>query len=373
MTTLTKKPKLVIEYVNPKSIKIDENNSNYMSEKQKTGLSHSLDTEGLLKPLIIDQNTKLVDGQHRLEQVLKKQWNEVACYRITVKSKAHRIQLQLIANRMHGKDDLKQLATNYNLLLENHVLDETALLLSKSRDEMHLLIEKKLDIVLDKLPIQNPKEYKPKSKLGQIYQLGDHRLMCGDSFNQSHVTKLLNGKTPSLLFTDPPYDKKEYGYIDYFISISEIEIFVICDDKQHRDLIQLHGNLLIENHLLLYNPLVNYGNQAMLDHRMIMHLRAGKSKFQNHKDFFCTTHKTILNRQSTVKHTKELRLPKDFITHYSIENDIIVDLFAGSGSTLFAAQLTKRICYAMENDPVVVDFILSEWNKKYSEEPKLIT
>jgi len=362
----------IIEQVETSKIKLDEANPNKMTEKQKTGLSQSLDIHGLLKPLIIDQNNMLIDGHQRLEQILKKQWKTIPCHRIKIKNISERKQIQLITNRMHGKDDLLLLAKNYDILLNNKKLDQTALILDRPKEEMELLIEKQLEKIIDKLPLKEPKSITPNSKLGQIYQLANHRIMVGDANNPEHVKKLLNNKLPNLLFTDPPYDLNQYEYLDYLINTAEIEIFVIHDDKGHRDIINQYGEYLVENHIITFNSPINYGNQAMMDHRMLIHLRKGKSKFQNLKDAFGTTHRTILNRTGIVKHAKDLRIPKDFITHYSTEGDLILDLFAGSGTTLFAAQLTNRICYSMEIDPLLVDEIIKDWNRKYDIEPKLI-
>lgn len=365
-------PKFKLEWIDPKSIIVEEGNSNVMNPKLKTGLIESIRKDGLLKPLLVDSENILVDGQHRLESLVELKWLKIPIIRSHTQNFVERKQLQLLANRLHGQDNPELLAKTYDLLLDNDKLNETALLLDKNPEGMHLLIEKELDKTIDTLPIQPKAEPISKSKLGQMYQLGQHMLLIGDALDPENIKLLLGDSKPNLLLTDPPYNLKKYSYMDYFIALEQIEIFIMNNDKGHRDILKLCGNHLIDNHIAHFHSLINYGNQALNTHRMIAHLRKGKAQFNNLKDGYGTDHEIILNRTGKVKHAKDLKLFKDFIVHFSKENQIIVDLFGGSAAVLFAAELTNRICYTMELDPVTADYILNEWKKKTGIEPILI-
>ena len=361
--------KYKIEWVEAFSLKKEKDNANEMTQRLRQSLRKSIVDDGLQNPLLIEQNNIIINGNHRYDELVELGWKKIPCVRIKVKNLAERKRLQIESNHLHGKDNLKTLAKNYDLLLQNNTLNDHSLLLNKPVDGMHLLIEKYQEKTIEKSPQLPDEELKIETKAGQLFQLGEHRVLCGDSLNTDDVKKLLENKKPVMLFTDPPYDLKEYGYLDDFFAYDTLELFVMNADKGHRDLIKLFGDYIIENHIIRFNSPVGYANQPMISHRILAHFRKGKSKFKNLKDAFGTVHDAILNRTGFVKHEKPIKLPKDFIVHYTEENDLILDLFAGSGSTLFAAQETKRICYTIEKEPENVDYILKQWYRKTGKKP----
>ena len=99
----------------------------------------------------------------------------------------------------------------------------------------------------------------------------------------------------------------------------------------------------------------------MISHRIINHYRKGKSNFQNLYDAFGTVHDFVLNRQGFVKREKPLEVLRRFIVHYTKPDEVILDLFGGSGSTLMAAEVSQRYCYTIEKDPRIVDHILKRF------------
>lgn len=362
----------VIEWVDSNKLKKEKDNANEMTDRQKQSLRKSIVENGLHNPLLIEQNNIIINGNHRYDELLGLKWSKMPCIRIKVKNFAERKKLQLEANHLHGKDNLKVLAKNYDVLLQDGRLNDHSLLLNRPIEGMHLLIEKYCEKTIEKAPVLPEEELKIESKSGQLFQLGEHKILCGDSLNPNDVKKLLQDKKPVMLFTDPPYDLKEYGYLDALFAYDQLEIFVMNADKGHRDILKLFGEYLVENHIITFNSPVGYANQPMISHRIMAHFRKGKSKFKNLKDAFGTVHDAILTRTGFVKHEKPLKLPKDFIVHYTEENELILDLFAGSGSTLFAAHETKRICYTIEKEPKNVDYILKQWYKKTGEKPNLV-
>lgn len=87
-------------------------------------------------------------------------------------------------------------------------------------------IKGKQEIIEDNIP----EEVEPICKLGDLYQLGNHRLLCGDATNLDDVQKLVDNNKIDLVFTDPPYDFEDFSYFNHLKNISN-EIFVMCSDK----------------------------------------------------------------------------------------------------------------------------------------------
>jgi site-specific DNA-methyltransferase (adenine-specific) len=218
---------------------------------------------------------------------------------------------------------------------------------------------------IDEKPDENTIPEPPKvakAKLGDVYQLGNHRLMCGDSTNETHIRKLLGDKEPSLVFTDPPYDMEEYDYLTpLFESQKDIEVLILNGDKGTVQLLDRYSKYFVGFYIITFNSPVRFSNQPMISHRLITHYRKGKSKFRNLRDAFGTVQEIVLFKSGLTRHEKPLELSKKFIVHYSKEDDIILDLFGSSGSTLISSEYLGRTCLMMEIEPPLIDLIIERW------------
>lgn len=226
---------------------------------------------------------------------------------------------------------------------------------------------------------------KPTSKEGDIWQLGEHRLMCGDSRKKEDVERLMDGKKADMIFTDPPYGidysggrtqivrNKEYGKIrgDKEPDVSQfVEAIVRNDYKQDCYVCMSPINLKPMFKIIdKYEGIIVWKKQTPgLGYQFIRRYcefifffsKRNKLKFDKSEfDFWeiNTDDKTEYQHGNQ----KPIALPHRAISFSSKEYDLVCDWFGGAGSTLIACEQLKRICYMMEIDPVYIDVIIERW------------
>lgn len=249
------------------------------------------------------------------------------------------------------------------------------------------------------------------TKRGDIWQLGDHRLLCGDSVTDD-VTALFKGKV-RLIATDPPYGvayvenkahfKKDDG--DTQISVDrKIEGDQLQTPQEYAEFSEKWLNK-ISPHLEDYNAVYIFNADLMINalregflkagyyysqtliwiknsvvvgrkdylpqHELILYGWFGKHKFERSKD------KTVINypkpsRSKLHPTMKPVGLMRRIILNGSSIGDAVYDPFSGSGSTLIACEHTKRKCYGVEVDPVYCDTIIKRWEKLTGKKAELV-
>ena len=184
------------------------NNSRTHSEEQINQIVASINEFGFTNPLLIDEKDNIIAGHGRLLASKKLKMEEVPCIVLSGLTEAQKKAYIIADNKMAlnaGWDEellklelenLKEL--DFDLELTGFNVDELDDILGNNEEET--------EIVEDEVP-EVPEE--PKAKLGDIYQLGNHRLMCGDSTKIEDVEKLMNGNKADMVFTDPPYGMKK--------------------------------------------------------------------------------------------------------------------------------------------------------------------
>ena len=242
----------------------------------------------------------------------------------------------------------------------------------------------------------------PITKRGDIYLLGRHRLMCGDSTIKEDVEKLMDGKKADMVFTDPPYGVDYEGRTKDKLKIK--------NDNLEED--QLSG--LVKNafdnaehvsregaywyatvppgplHLIFASYWKDRGilRQILVWVKDSMVLGHSEYHYQHEPILFGwipgKRHKISDRTRTTVWEfdrpkaskihptMKPIPLVSNAINDGSIKNEIILDLFLGSGSTLIACEQTNRICYGMEIDPVYCDVIVKRWEEYTGKKAELL-
>ena len=242
----------------------------------------------------------------------------------------------------------------------------------------------------------------PVSKVGDIWLLGEHRVMCGDSTNGGDVALLMNGEKADMVFTDPPYGVDIKGKFtgtilnDNLQGDEFINFLTSCFENLNQ---YNNGNLYIsyeiKNQTLFEKALENCGfkfdeiiiwnkdsasfyskNKYNRKYEPIFFIENGKelkcepdvnvwdfaksssfaSRDENNKRFnekgnFLVAHPT----------TKPIGLISKALNNSTSLNNLTLDLFLGSGSTLIASEKKGRKCYGMELDPKYVDVIIKRW------------
>lgn len=245
----------------------------------------------------------------------------------------------------------------------------------------------------DDFEIEPPKE--PKAKLGDIYQLGRHRLMCGDSTNVEDVEKLMNGNVADMLFTDPPYGynyqsnmrtktekfdvlKNDDKILDFMGIVKKYVsgfVFVCTTWKVLNKWLPLFTEYYDLTNMIIWNKggggIGDLTHTFSTDYEIILCSNNGKPlvgkrigsvwdiKKDNASEYVHATQKPVELAAQAIKST-------------TVKNDNILDVFGGSGSTLLACEQLGRICCTMELDPCYVDVIIQRWEEFTGGEAKLI-
>ena len=227
---------------------------------------------------------------------------------------------------------------------------------------------------------------KPKTKLGDIYQLGRHRLMCGDSTDEATVNRLMNGAKADMVFTDPPYGmdldtdytkmgdggKKHDKVIadnQQFNAQQILKMFDYCKEvflwgadyyietlnRQYPDL----GSWVI------WDKYSDSERKGLLDGRFGSSFETCWSKTKHKREIarvLVTTNYTARGDETRIHPTqKPVALALWFFERWAKDGTNIVDLFLGSGSTLIACEQANKNCYGMELDPKYCDVIVTRW------------
>jgi DNA modification methylase len=253
-----------------------------------------------------------------------------------------------------------------------------------------------------------PDEVKPRAQLGQIWQLGNHRLMCGDSTSLSDVERLMKGEKAEMLFTDPPYGDN-HAAMDFDPTQAKLGKSVVT--KKHK--------IASDENLDFLGPALNSASTALADSatkivffkwKKWIEVREASEVFGepsacivwDRDDIaaaimrFNPCHEFAFHWGSqTDKHSKSnlrnvWRCQKEYenkalhptvkpieILAPAIEvctdaGDLILDLFGGSGSTLIACEKTNRKCFMMELDPHYCDVIVTRWEQFTGQKAKLL-
>ena len=275
----------------------------------------------------------------------------------------------------------------------------------------------------DNFEIEPPEE--PKAKKGDIYQLGNHRLMCGDSTSIDDVEKLMNGVKADMLLTDPPYnvnyegsagkimnDKMDNDSFRQFLRDAFTTADVVMNDgavfyiwhadsegynfrgacfdvgwKVRQCLIWVKNSLVLgrQDYQWKHEPCLygwkdgtHYWNGGRKERTTITSFDIFELRDKNKEELlmfieeYCCDNEdcetTIIyekrpNKNAEHPTMKPVKLLARAINNSSKNNDNVLDVFGGSGSTLIACEQLGRNCYMMELDPKFVDVIIERWEK----------
>ena len=254
--------------------------------------------------------------------------------------------------------------------------------------------EEETEIIEDEVP----QEVEPVAKQGDIWQLGRHRLMCGDSTKEEDVAKLMNGVKADMVFTDPPYGVSYTGgvihgnkinndhkremlknddvdiYSDFIPLLNKViddgAIYIFYATCNSYELLKpLKENDIELNSIIVWNK-INTGYADMNSNYKNKYEPCVYCKRKGHKLNFVgpTTENTVWDiekdRDNKFHPTqKPIKVPARAISNSSNIDGKVLDLFGGSGSTLIACEQLNRKCYMMELDPKYVDVIIKRWEE----------
>jgi site-specific DNA-methyltransferase (adenine-specific) len=343
----------------------------------------SLDRFGQRKPIVVrkDDGT-IIAGNHTWQAAKKLGWTEIAVAYV-------------------GDDDTtaQAYALADNRTAELGSYDEQAL---KDLIDKVALVDPELvrisgwsdaavQELVDRIEAAQPKALKqdvipdlptvPITKLGDVWQLGKHRVMCGDSRDLVNVQKLTDGTQADLIFTDPPYgvdyeginNDDRAGLEDLLRDVFRNYVSVCVKGAS---IYLFHADRSADIFHKVFREFFHFSSMIVW---LKNSLTLSRTDYQSqHESFFYGwidngTHtfygdrKQVsvwsFDKESVEGHTtpKPVDLITNAINNSSKSNDKVIDLFGGSGSTLIACEMTNRDCYMMEIDPKYCDVIVKRW------------
>lgn len=349
-------------------------------------VAESIKQFGFKVPIVIDKNNIIVCGHTRYKASRKLHLDTVPCViadDLTEEQiKAYRLADNKVSEQAEWDTEL----------LELELDDIIDIDMSEFGFDFDGIEADETDV--DEDDYTEPEELEPKAKKGDIYQLGRHRLMCGDSTDINDIKKLLDGNNIDLVLTDAPYgvDVVKSGKVGADFGVAKKgEYFAIKGDDT-TDTAKLCYEALkelgIEKYILFGG---NYFTDFLpfSDSWLIWDKRGDtgiKNTFADGEMAWCSFHTPVRiyhqlwngmiregEHDKRVHPTqKPVRMLSEIIRDFSEDSNNILDCFGGSGSTLIACEQTNRSCYMLEYEPHYIDVIIDRWQKYTGQEAKLI-
>jgi DNA modification methylase len=371
-------------------------NSRTHSDDQITQIAASIKEWGFTNPILVDADNEIIAGHGRLLAAKKLNLQEVPCILADGWSEAQKKAYVIADNKLAlnaGWDtdmlsiefsELKDL--EFNLSLTGFDADELAKLLQEPDNEG----------LTDEDDVPEPPQ-KPKTVEGDIWVLGNHRLMCGDSTDIDAVENLMDGSKADMVFTDPPYnadyksrgsnellrqgikndamsDDKFEDFIKGFLSTiyanvkSGAAYYICCNwkDSYPRFYLNLSTSGINVSSCIVWNK--GSGGMGWQDYRyQYEFIIYGFKEGSAHSWYGGRTETDIWEqkREARQKYVHPTQKPVELIeralNNSSKADDVILDLFGGSGSTLVACEKIHRYARLMELDPQYCDVIIKRW------------
>lgn len=385
------------------------NNAKKHSAKQINQIRASLREFGFVTPVLIDFDNNIIAGHGRVEAARAEGMSEVPCVLVTNLTEAQRKAYILADNRLSETaawdpemlqielEGLDKLGFDIDLVgFDAETLADMSIKIGDNQTETKVYEDNFDEDIPEETTVHK----------GDIYQLGRHRLMCGDSTSPSDVQTLLGGAHPQMVFTDPPYDmdmgckgcftetmqncKNRVNdiihfdpYVLHHLPQMEINSFYIFTSKngiaKYIDIFNgfnydilfwgktnpipfTHGSFLPDVEYLMY-----FSRKGRIWNNSLKPATVYKkfyvtSKLQGRKDAGEDLHPTM----------KPMEIVADKVRISSLENGGVLDLFGGSGTTMIVCEQLKRTCFMMELNPLYVQTIINRWEAMTGEKAVLL-
>ena len=375
-------------------------------------VANSIREFGFKVPVIIDKNNVVVAGHTRLKACKKLGITEVPCIVADDLTDEQVKAFRLADNKVGEMADWD--FAKLDLELENIELDMT-----EFGFELGDFGEENIEIVEDDVP-EPPTE--PKTKLGDLYALGEHRLICGDSTDPSVIGRLMGGQLADISITSPPYNadhmdvpfSKERGGGTQKATQKK---YIADNDKRTEDeyfdfLCSNIDILLMNSSEVFYNIGVGSGSKGAIarilnqyreqfkdliywvkDNPMLVIVESvissateliicfGKNGTRSFNHFNDRMFHGVINGHSASlsnkyadihKATFPVYLPSEIIQRFSPNGGSVLDCFGGTGTTLIACEQLNRKCFMCELEPMYCDVIIERWENLTGQKAKLI-
>lgn len=372
-------------------IKPYKNNAKLHPKEQIEQIKKSIKDFGNNDPIAIDENNIIIEGHGRYIALKELGYKEVECIVLNNLTEEQKNAYRLVHNKltMNSDFDLQELENELNKIKDIDMatfdfdMEDIQKQLSKIAD-----LDK--EVKEDDFDVDEELKNEVKTQLGDVYILGNHRLMCGDSTKKEDVDKLMNGQKADMVFTDPPYNVNYEGQdgmtiqndnmsdenFKKFLDASFTNLYdhvkvggsIYCchadiEGLNFRSAMKNAGFKIAECLIWVKNSLVLGRKDYHWRHEPILY---GWKEGAAHYFVDDRTQDTVWEydkpRSNDLHPTmKPVELVARAIKNSSRERERVLDLFGGSGSTLIACEQLNRQCYIMELDPKYCDVIVKRY------------
>jgi DNA modification methylase len=408
-----------VEYLSVASLGLNPKNPRLHSDKQIRQLANSIKTFGFNVPVLVDAHLQVIAGHGRVRACKLLEITEVPTIRLEHLSEQQKRAFLIADNRLAENADWDyQLLGEQLRILSEAELDFTLETTGFEMGEIDLIIE---DLLPATSGQDDPADFLPAlpstpvSRLGDLWKLGKHRVLCGNALCSKDYALLMNDHKANVIFTDPPYNvriaghasgngrisHREFVMASGELSESEFTTFLtdaltllaehslegslhyICIDWRHLEELLVGGRAAyseLKNMCVWAKNNAGMGSFYRSQHELVFVFQNGTSSYRNNVQLGrfgrsrsnvwhypgansfarATGEGDLLALHPTVK---PVALIADAIMDCSARGDLVLDSFLGSGTTVIAAERTGRICYGMELDPCYVDTVLRRWQR----------
>lgn len=414
-----------VEYLKPDTLKPWVNNARTHSSKQLKQIADTIRQFGFTNPVIIDDGNSILAGHGRVEAARTLGLETVPCLRQNQMTEAEKRAYVIADNKLAlnaGWDDellaaelgaLYELELDFDVEITGFSIAETDSLIEG------LSMEEPGNPDDDRIPEAPPSRCKP----GDLWSLGSHRLICGNALDPQVVGRLMDGHKAGMVFTDPPYNVPIDGHVgnsgkirhrEFAMAAGEMSrdqftaflrttfqqlhdhsldgsIHFICMDWRHMQELLEAGHAVYDefkNMIVWVKDNGGMGTFYRSRHELIFAFKKGTKPHINTFELgqhgryrtnvweykgVNTLRAGRMDELSMHPTAKPVQMIADAIKDVSGRNDIVLDLFGGSGSTLIAADKTGRRGFLCELDPVYCDRIIARWEGYAHDEAVLTT
>lgn len=417
---------LAIEYLAPDSLTPWARNARTHSRKQVRQIADSIEVFGVTNPVLIDDTARILAGHGRVQAAKLLGLSAIPCVRLSSMTPEQKRAYVLADNKLalNAGWDEGLLAEELSFLVETDLEFEIEVT-GFSIPEIDGLIEGKLpeepgDPADDWLPDEDVPR---RCREGDLWQLGPHRLICGNALDPAVVEALMDGGKARMVFTDPPYNvpiqghvggsgrikHREFAFASGEMTRSEFTGFLgaafenliahsvdgaihfICMDWRHMGEVMAAGEGRysdLKNLIVWAKDNGGMGTFYRSRHELIFAFKVGEAPHINSFELgqhgryrtnvweyrgINTLKPGRMDELAMHPTVKPVQMIADAIKDVSGRGDIVLDLFGGSGSTLIAAHKTGRRAYLAEFDPLYCDRILHRWECHAKDEAERVT
>jgi 16S rRNA G966 N2-methylase RsmD len=409
--------RLAVTYYPIDRLRLDPKNPRSHSAKQIAQIARSIESFGFNVPILVNSQLDVIAGHGRVLACRRLGWKEVPTICLGHLSETQARAYMIADNRLTEISDWDE------RLLAEQLRDLAALDLDFSLEVTGFEMAE-IDLRIEGLSLNEDAGPDPADALpacsgrtvtegGDLWILGQHRVICGDALDASTYARLLDGKRAAMVFTDPPYNVPIVGHAsglgkvrhsDFAMAVGEMDearftsflrdafrlltksamdgaIHFICMDWRHIGEVLAAGEGTyseLKNVCVWVKNNAGMGSLYRSQHELVFVFKQGRGvhhnnvqlgRFGRHRsnvwsypgvNFFGrgTDEGNLLQLHPTVK---PVTLIADAMMDCSARGDVIMDAFCGSGSTVVAAERTGRLCYGIELDPAYVDATVRRW------------